>query len=179
VNDLQKKWNSFYSCSNQASLACEVLTKHAFLMPKTGKGLDLACGLGGNALLMASAGLDVEAWDISGVALQNISVRPCQIIPEILPIEQYEIIVVSRFLDRSLSNAIMAALKPKGLLFYQTYCQDKIDSLGPNNPEYLLAKNELLSLFSALSLIFYQEYAKVGDLEYGNRNEALFIGQKS
>jgi tellurite methyltransferase len=63
-------------------------------------------------------------------------------------------------------------------LFYQTFTRNKLDQHGPSNPDYLLGDNELLSLFSSLSLVFYQEYARIGDWRYGNRNEACFIGQK-
>lgn len=88
-------------------------------------------------------------------------------------------IVITRFLDRSLSHEIMAALKLGGLLFYQTYARQKISDSPPHNPDFLLAENELLSLFSPLKVIFYQEHGRVGYMEYGERNEALFIGQKS
>jgi hypothetical protein len=131
----------------------------------------------------------VEAWDISAVALNDlqknadsrqldISARHCFISPEILPNAAFDVIVISRFLDRTLCNAIMAALKSDGLLFYQTFTRSKLDPQGPNNPDYLLAGNELLSLFAPLTLLFYQEYARVGDLGCGDRNEAQFIGQK-
>jgi hypothetical protein len=72
----------------------------------------------------------------------------------------------------------MAALKPGGLLFYQTFTRNKLDQQGPSNPDYLLASNELLRLFKPLNVVFYQEYAKLGDVRFGNRNEACFIGQK-
>jgi SAM-dependent methyltransferase len=138
---------------------------------------------------LAKHDLQVDAWDISPVALahlqnqakQNpicITTHQCDIKSNSLLTNHYDVIVISRFLDRSLCNAIMAALKPEGLLFYQTFTRNKLDQTGPGNPDYLLDGNELLSLFSSLSLVFYQEYARIGDLRYGNRNEACFIGQK-
>ena len=187
--EIQAKWDAIYSLESQPAEAAAVLAEHRHLLPNQGKALDLACGLGGNALLMAECGLSVEAWDISGVALQKlqsqtgiidqrIEIRQCHICPEILPSEHYDVIVISRFLDRMLCNEIMAALKPGGLLFYQTFTRSKLDRQGPTNPDYLLADNELLRLFAPLTLIFYQEYARIGVLRYGNRNEAYFIGQK-
>jgi 2-polyprenyl-3-methyl-5-hydroxy-6-metoxy-1,4-benzoquinol methylase len=41
--------------------------------------------------------------------------------PDTLENNGFDVIVISRFLDRTLCNAIMAALKPEGLLFYQTF----------------------------------------------------------
>lgn len=189
INGLQAKWDEIYSQAPQQTTAAEVLAAHACLLPKRGRALDLACGLGGNALFLAEAGLSVDAWDISAVALQalqisaaqrqlSIDIRQCDIAPIILPTDSYDVIVISRFLDRALSNAIMAALKAGGLLFYQTFTREKLDRQGPSNPDYLLASNELLRLFAPLTLIFYQEYAGIGDLQRGDRNEARFIGQK-
>ena len=85
---------------------------------------------------------------------------------------------MSRFLDRTLSDAIIGALKPDGLLFYQTFTREKTSRKPPNNPDYLLTENELLALFSPLRVIFYRENALIGELQRGLRNEAQFVGQK-
>jgi len=187
--DLQRKWDSIYSKAEAPAPVAEVLTQHRYLLPDSGRALDLACGQGRNALFLAECGLQVDAWDISAVALQilqqtaidkdlSIATRQCFIGTETLPPQTYDVIVICRFLDRTLCNAIMAALKPGGLLFYQTFTRNKLDQQGPNNPEYLLKSNELLRLFKPLNVVFYQEYAKLGDVRIGNRNEACFIGQK-
>ena len=189
MKDTQAKWDAIYRLSNLQTQPCQVLADQQFLLPKQGKALDLACGLGSNALLLAKAGLQVEAWDISPVALTylqkqadihrlQISTKQRNITPEMLPVAEYDVIVISRFLDRSLCNAIMMALKSDGLLFYQTFTRAKLDPQGPGNPDFLLDTNELLRLFRPLTLIHYQEHAKIGNLQYGNRNEAQFIGQK-
>jgi len=189
MNIIQAKWDAIYTQEAHQPKAAEVLADYLHLLPKQGNALDLACGLGGNALLLAETGLSVDAWDISPVALQKlqvhacsqklqIEIRQCNLAPEILPDEHYDVIVISRFLDRMLCNAIMTAMKPGGLLFYQTFTRSKLDQSGPANPDYLLASNELLRLFSPLTVVCYQEYARIGDLNYGNRNEAYFIGQK-
>jgi hypothetical protein len=100
------------------------------------------------------------------------------ITPEMRQNSSFDVIVISRFLDRALCNAIMAGLKTGGLLFYQTFTRNKLDQAGPSNPDFLLANNELLRLFAPLMLVYYQEYARIGDLHCGDRNEAYFIGQK-
>ena len=91
----------------------------------------------------------------------------------------FDVIVVSRFLDRRLSNAIIDALKPNGLLFYQTFTKEKTIPTSPNNPDYLLNRNELLTLFSPLQVILYRENGLVGSHLKGLRNQAQFIGQKT
>ncbi len=187
--ELQTKWDTIYAVHKDAAAASDALETNRHLLPTSGKSLDLACGLGGNALLLAAQGLSVDAWDISEVGLSQlrqeaerqqlqINTRRCDIRPSSLPSDYYDVIVISRFLDRSLCNAIMAALRCEGLLFYQTFTRNKLDQQGPSNPDYLLERNELLSLFSPLCVAYYQEYARIGDLRYGNRNEACYIGQK-
>jgi 2-polyprenyl-3-methyl-5-hydroxy-6-metoxy-1,4-benzoquinol methylase len=185
------KWNHFYnSQSLQSSYpAVQVLSENEFLLPTTGAALDLACGMGGNAIFLAELGLAVTAWDISFVAIeklttyalhQGLNINACQekIVADSFAECCFDVIVVSRFLDRTLSDAIIGALKPDGLLFYQTFTREKTSRKPPNNPDYLLAENELLKMFSLLRVIFYRENALIGEQLRGLRNEAQFIGQK-
>jgi len=184
------RWDKIYSKADyDKTQAATVLAEHQLLLPKKGCGLDLACGLGENALLLAEYGLETYAFDISSVAIKKLQqqalqrklVIHCQqqdIEKTPLAKNKFDVIVVSRFLSRDLSCEIMNALKLGGLLFYQTFTQAKISKTPPNNPNYLLAENELLHLFSSLKIRYYQEYALVGERSSGNRDEALFIGQK-
>jgi SAM-dependent methyltransferase len=184
------KWNSIY---NQYDPVCypaaQVLTDNDFLLPTTGAALDLACGLGANAVFLAKQGLAVTAWDISVVAIdkltayavrQGLNINACQQKIEADSFTEccFDVIVVSRFLDRTLSDAIIGALKPDGLLFYQTFTREKTSSKPPNNPDYLLGCNELLALFSPLRAVFYRENGLIGNPLRGLRNEAQFVGQK-
>ena len=184
------KWNHIYNESGQECYpAIQVLIENDFLLPVTGTALDLACGLGANAIFLAELGLAVTAWDISSVAIDkltayavqqglNINARQKKITAESFTGCCFDVIVVSRFLDRSLSDAIIGALKPDGLLFYQTFTREKTSRKPPNNPDYLLTENELLALFSPLRVIFYRENALIGEQRRGLRNEAQFVGQK-
>ncbi|WP_455219313.1 hypothetical protein, partial [Kaarinaea lacus] len=73
---------------------------------------------------------------------------------------------------------LIAALKPGGLLFYQTFTQEKVTDTGPGNPKTLLKPNELLALFSSLRILVYREEALVGNVKQGFRNEALLVAQQ-
>jgi tellurite methyltransferase len=184
------RWNQIYSQSGKACYpAVQVLTENDFLLPATGTALDLACGLGANAIFLAEKGLAVTAWDISVVAIDkltayavrqglSINARQEKITAESFTKCTFDVIVVSRFLDRTLSDAIIGALKPDGLLFYQTFTREKTSPRPPNNPDYLLGCSELLALFLPLRVIFYRENALLGEQLRGLRNEAQFIGQK-
>lgn len=185
------KWDRIYRSAGggETPEPARVLAENAHLLPAPGTALDLACGLGGNALHLARRGLETYAFDISAEALLRLDdsarqvgvavrteVRDVAVHPP-AP-ESFDVIVVSRFLDRSLAEAIQAALRPKGLLFYQTFTREKATPAGPSNPDYLLAPNELLNLFAGLRLVVYREEGRLGDSSRGFRNQALLVAQK-
>lgn len=186
---LREKWDRIYQSDTIEREAAPVLAENLFLLPQSGLALDLASGLGANAMLLAKQGLTTQAWDISAVAMNKLQQ---QADAHALPIKTstkeiasscftsacFDVIVVSRFLDRSICDAIMESLKSHGLLFYQTYTEQKNSESGPNNPRFLLAENELLQLFSSLKLIYYRENTVLSVFQQGLRNEAQFIGQK-
>ena len=190
MESLAAKWDRIYSQGDPAqSEPVSVLADNAFLLPKTGTALDMACGLGGNARFLAAAGFATVAWDISAVAVAklqgiaesqglNISARRRFIGSECFVDNQFDVIVVARFLDRALCDAIIRSLKPGGLLFYQTFTRAKVSDQGPKNPDYLLNDRELLELFAPLRVIYYRDNGLVGDVTAGLRNEAQLIGQK-
>ncbi len=185
---IEAKWDAIYQ-DNTGSAVAGVLLENDFLLPVKGTALDLACGLGANAIFLAEKGLETHAWDISSVALEKlkhnaekknlkISTQHLLIDSKKLVNNTFDVIVLSHFLDRSLCNAIMDSLKADGLLFYQTYAREKVTDIGPKNPDFLLARNELLQLFSPLKVLVYRENSLVGDLHRGERNVAIFVGQK-
>jgi len=186
-----ERWNERYRAldDNDPPQACEVLEHNRHLLPQRGRALDIACGRGGNALLLAGHGLSTSAWDYSAVAIQKLRQHAeqldLQIHTEIRDVtaepptgESFDVIVVCHYLDRGLCDSIIDALKPGGLLFYQTFTVEKVTDNGPANPDYRLAPNELLSLFAGLRVVFYREESQLGDLERGFRDRAQFIGYK-
>jgi SAM-dependent methyltransferase len=189
-SDQQSKWNLRYASGASGALPrpAEVLSENRHLLPKTGTVLDLACGLGGNALLLAQRGLQTHAWDISNVAIERLNdlaaSQGLQLDAEVRDVvrcppspNRFDVIVVSRFLHRPLVPDIIRALSASGLVFYQTFIEDKPADVGPGNPEYLLSENELLQLFSALRILLYREEGRVGDIAQGFRYEAMLVAQ--
>jgi len=182
---LMQKWDTHYEKypPSEPVEACWLLQNHLDQLPLTGKALDLACGLGGNARLMAKCGLTVEAWDISDVALTQLNnwaaVNQYKIQPVLtdidsmlFPYQQFEVIVISQYLNRALFPQIELALKPGGLLFYQTFLAP-IQHQGPKNEAYYLKTAELTQAWPNLTTLIYGE---------GNPNQqnrlAWYIGQK-
>ncbi len=193
MKDIQDKWDKIYveQDSSEVNLAnpAEVLLQHTCLLPETGIALDLACGLGANAIYLTKHGLTTYAWDKSTQAIDKLQTycneNDLSIITETRDIEElppaansFDVICVSNYLERSITSNIIAALKPKGILFYQTFVQESVSDVGPNNPAYRLQENELLTLFSSLHILAYQDYGRVGDLNTGLRDIAMLVAQK-
>lgn len=189
VKAIQSKWNRRYeTITSDNILPAQVLREYGHLLPTQGEALDLACGLGGNAFYLARAGLHTLAWDISPVAITRLELLAQQqglilqaAVRDVIAMPPakaaFDVIVVSYFLQRELMPAICAALRPGGLLFYQTFTRDKVTDQGPSNPQFLLEENELLRLCSGLRVRAYREEGCLGDVTTGLRNEALMVAQ--
>jgi len=186
---MQARWDQRYQMRQDPGEPCWVLANNLQLLNPGGQCLDLAAGLGANALLLASLGFTTEAWDISPVALDKLEQwareRDYPLRTRIVDVEQqppqvasFDVIVVSQFLHRPLFPALIAALRPGGLLFYQTFHQQKTSGSGPSSADYLLAPGELLTLTAALRPLFYREDGCTGDLERGLRDCAYLVAVK-
>lgn len=184
------KWDARYRDVDLADVrALSVLEQNAHLLPTQGLALDLACGLGASARLLAARGLETLAWDLSPIAVERINAdardRGLPLVAEPRDVERappepdrFDVIVVGHFLERSLAEPIVRALRPGGLLFYQTFTDERVDEIGPSRPEYRLRPNELLRLFESLRVLVYREEGRIGDLSLGFRNEAMLVARR-
>jgi SAM-dependent methyltransferase len=185
----QDKWDSRYRDASLPGAPATVLLENAHLLPRNGTALDLACGLGANSLVLAERGLQTYAWDISPVAIEKLRAvaleRGLPIIAEVkdaqrdpLPSSQFDVIVVTHYLERSLTQPLIDALKAGGLLFYQTFTRTAVSDEGPQKDEWRLADGELLTMFTPLRVLVYREEGRIGDLSQGFRNKALLVAIK-
>ena len=185
-----RKWDARYADADPAAaVPARVLSENLHLLPPGGDALEPACGLGANALLLAARGFRTRAWDISATALQRlaataaaaglgIETRTVDLTRHDFAGEQFDVIVVSRFLERAIIPALIDALRPGGLVYYQTFVKDSPEPGGPSNPAYRLACNELLQLFDSLQLLVYREEGRAGDVSAGFRGEAMLVARK-
>lgn len=139
----------------------------------TGRALDLACGRGRNALYLARAGFQVEAWDRDAEALECLRATAASsglsaITTRLVDLEQtpaippaaFDLITVFSYLQRDLAPTIVRALKPGGLLLYETFLVDNHERFHhPGQREFCLDHNELLALFRELRVLAYREGA--------------------
>jgi SAM-dependent methyltransferase len=118
------------------------------------EALDLACGVGRNALFLEDRGFRVDAVDISEVALDTLKSRSKGTINIIkadldtfTPSKSYNLIIKCNFLDRALIERTKSSLKSGGIYIVETYIEDKANEKKESNPAFLLKKDELLKIF--------------------------------
>lgn len=126
--------------------------RFARLIAAGGAVLDLACGQGRNARHLAGLGYRVEAVDRDSASLAalagaaGITPRCADLERSAWPYEagRFDGIVVTNYLYRPLFADLLAALRPGGVLIYETFALGN-EKLGrPSNPEFLLRPHELL-----------------------------------
>lgn len=128
--------------------------RFAPLIPVGGDVLDLACGSGRHARLLAALGHRVEAVDredgslaaLSGV--DGIVARQADIEGGPWPYFgcAFEGIVVTNFLHRPLLPQLLATLAEGGVLIYETFMVGNERFGKPENPAHLLRTGELLEV---------------------------------
>ena len=125
-----------------------------------GRALDLACGGGRHARLLASLGHEVLAVDrapqsIPGARFLRADLEDGS--PWPLAGERFQGIVVTNYLHRPLFPLIEAALAPGGILIYETFMQGNESYGKPSNPAFLLAPGELWAAFAGLHVIAFEQ----------------------
>ncbi|WP_418640385.1 class I SAM-dependent methyltransferase [Sulfurimonas sp. ST-27] len=131
------------------------------------RALDIACGIGRNTHFLAEKGFEVDAVDFSDYALSQIKddekVNKIEADLDSYNLEKntYDLIININYLSRRLLPQIKEALKPNGLLIFETFIVAHGDFNQPANPEYLLRTNELLHAFIGLDIIYYEEKDEV------------------
>lgn len=168
----REKWESRYAAgsygarTHPTALLVEWLPR--LPTPPGARALDLACGAGRNALYLAAHGYRVDAMDISTTALERGAARAAEMGVEVewiaadldsvtIAADRYDVIVVARYVNRGLSDAIVRALRDGGHLIYEQHLQTEAEVGGPSSCRFRLAPNELLRMFSGLRVLYYRE----------------------
>ncbi|QIZ09292.1 methyltransferase domain-containing protein [Priestia megaterium] len=169
----KNKWNSKYKERINQLEAPMPNERLAILSPYLtgGSALDLACGLGGNSLFLARLNFQVQAIDISDVAVNYLEEiagkQKLAIFPRLCDLtdmahlnlnnSSFSLIVITYYLDRSLFPLIKSIVKDNGYFFMETfYKSPKKESQGVSD-QYKLLPGELLAEFSDWKVLFYEE----------------------
>ena len=136
-----------------------------------GTALDLACGLGGNSIFLAQLNYEVEAIDISDVAIhyiqEQVSRDNLTIHPKICDLtelnnkhwrnQSFDLVIITYFLDRSLFPLVKTLVKQDGYFFMETFYQSPLDENQGVSNQYKLQPKELLTEFGDWKVHFFEE----------------------
>ena len=136
-----------------------------------GSVLDIACGLGHNAIWLARQGWQVDAVDISASGLKlarqcatanDVSVSWIEAdLDEWTPtVNEYDLAIVFRFLDRdTVPRVVRSALRSGGWLVYETLSAAQCNRPDSHisNPAFTLTPGELSTLFPEFDVVAHRE----------------------
>ena len=143
--------------------------RFAALIPAGGAVLDLACGRGRHARLLASLGHAVDAVDrdaeaLAGLAgVDGVAIRLADIEGGPWPYygQAFDGIVVTNYLFRPLLPKLMNALAEGGVLIYETFMVGNERFGKPADPAHLLRVGELPDLLGKRFTIVAFEQGEV------------------
>ena len=112
----------------------------------------------------ARQGFAVDAVDVAFGGLARLAaaarreglvVRPIQADLEQFPLphNQYAAVVNCRYLQRSLFPALRSAIRPGGVIVFETFLREQARIGHPRNPAFLLEPGELRAEFSTFSVL--------------------------
>ena len=133
------------------------------------RALDVAMGRGRHAVALARAGFSTCGVDIKLEAVreavaagagEGVRVRGwcADLTRHPLPRGRFDLVVVSRYLQRDLFAPLEGALAPGGVVIYETFTTHQ-RALGrpPSSADHLLEPGELRHRFEGLELLYYEE----------------------
>ncbi len=162
-----------------------------------GNILDVASGSGRHALWLAAQGYHVHAIDRNQEALDSATAMAQKrhlstLTTQVLDLEAdshtapslgdnaYDGIIVFYYLFRPLFPSLIRALKPEGILMYETFLIDNhLHYQHPRRAEFCLQHNELLSLTEGLRVLHYSEGNHEKSPDGASVYTARIVAQKS
>lgn len=169
----RERWDRKYAAGNPnpAFAPSPLLVQNAHLLDGHGLALDVACGVGQNAIFLADRGYEVLAVDSSLIGLRycrgaiagtgrRIHLVAADLERFVFPRATFALVIVFRFLNRDLLPHIKETLAPGGLLIYETFNINELQSRPDMTRSYLLEPGELARAFADLECIATNDTAE-------------------
>jgi len=158
-----------------------LLAGNLHYLPDRGLALDAACGPSPSGLFLAGRGWDVIGLDVAEAGLRHaqsqarkrgvrLSLAVMDLSKAWLPPERFDLILNFYFLFRSLWPIYRQALKPGGLLLFETFLWS--DEPGSRR-EFYLQPGELRAAFSDWEILYYAEDPRLKDGQAWRKTAAL------
>jgi tellurite methyltransferase len=135
------------------------------------RALDVAMGRGRHAVPLARAGfrtfgvdmkLDAVRDALAAARHEGVRVHGwcADLTRSGLPRERFDVVVVSRYLQRDLFADLRATVVTGGAVIYETFTTaQRATGRPPTSPDHLLEPGELRNRFDAFDVLFYEEVA--------------------
>ena len=139
------------------------LLRWAHLIAPGGRVLDVAAGSGRHVRWLAARGFAVTAVDRDAAAMHALADSATTLVADLeagpwpLVDRRFDAVLVTNYLWRPLLKAIVDAVGPAGVLLYETFAQDNETIGRPANPDFLLARGELLQAAGSLRIVAYED----------------------
>lgn len=169
MTDARDKWNCRWQERSERPFQADPwLLKILPLLP-SGRALDVACGRGRNALLLAERGMAVTALDISEEALNQlereaasrglrIETRRVDLEAQSqLPATHFDLVIDFFYLHRPLLPALRRAVRPGGVAVLRTFSNAGPFAGTPAAAEFVLNPGELLEIFAGWDILLHEE----------------------
>lgn len=157
------RWNAKYAkrAPTTAIDPDPLLVKHRGLLDRGGLCLDLAGGTGDNGLYLCGLGCESLVVDASETGLRLCrdkalanGLAPMLVVADLdrfeLPTATFDAVLVFRYLNRGLIDAIRRSLRDSGLLFFKTFNRRHLTRHPDFPQDYVLRDGELTEWFSDL-----------------------------
>ncbi len=166
---MSSDWNSVWKERGDDPWRPDSWLERVLSLLPAGTALDIACGRGRNALLLAEKGYAVTAVDSAEQGLAQLRSEAArrgltltlhrqdlEAEPE-LPGGEYDLVVQFFYLQRSLIPYLKRAVRSGGTAVVRTFSRAGTWAGGPGNPEFALDPGELLTWFAGWEILLHEE----------------------
>ena len=125
--------------------------------------LDLACGRGRNTLHLATLGFDVDAIDVSDIAIHQATHRANRMdlhvhwvahdLEQDIPLRgPYDLILMIRYVDNTLLSKAIKLLAPRGKILVEEHLVSDEEVTGPTDPRFRVLPGSVQQILCDLDI---------------------------